>query len=80
MIRLLAIVSFHSAILSVWTGAGLFMLLAPACSGNFVHHNFNLFPEVNPCDWGKQLVVRVLGIGLLAFAVRFAIPAAHLAI
>jgi hypothetical protein len=78
MNRLLPIVLLYLAMFLSWTGAGLFMLLAPGRFGNLVHDNLNLFPEVNQGDWGRKLVVRVLGIGLLAFAARFAIRAAQL--
>ena len=60
-----------------WTGAGLFMLVAPVRFGNLVHDNLQLFPEVNPGDWGKKLILRLLGIGLLAFAVRLIVRIVH---
>jgi hypothetical protein len=47
------------------------MLFAPARFGNLVHDSVMLFPKVRRGDWGKKLIVRLLGIGLLAFAVRF---------
>jgi hypothetical protein len=72
MSRLLGVVFIYAAMLAAWTTAGLFMLLAPARFGNLVHDNLYLFPEVHPGDWGKRLVVRLAGIGLLAFAFRFA--------
>ena len=52
-------------------GVGLFMLIAPARFGNLIDESFQLFPEVRPGDWGKKLFLRLVGIGLLAFAVRF---------
>jgi len=48
MIRLLAIMSLYLAMLLVWTGAGLFMLLATASCGKFVHLEFNCYQDVNP--------------------------------
>ena len=54
-----------------WIGVGLFMLFAPGRFGNLVHDSVMLFPEVKRGDWGKKLIVRVLGIGLLVFAGRF---------
>ena len=77
MSRLLGIVFIYVAMLLAWTGVGLFMLIAPARFGNLVHENLQLFPEVNPGDWGKKLFLRLLGIGLLAFAVRLLIRIAH---
>ena len=60
-----------------WTGAGLFMLIASTRFGNLVHDNLYLFPEVTPGDWGKKLVLRLLGMGLLAFAVRLIVRIAQ---
>jgi hypothetical protein len=68
--RLLGVVFIYAVMLLAWSGVGLFMLLAPARFGNLVHDNLNLFPPVNPGDWAKKLVLRLLGIGLLAFALR----------
>ena len=70
MSRLLGIVFIYAAMMLAWTGVGLFMLVAPARFGNLVHDNLQLFPEVNPGDWGKKLFLRLLGVGLLAFAFR----------
>jgi hypothetical protein len=36
-----------------------------------VNENFGLFPEVRAGDWGKELLLRLAGLGLLAFAARF---------
>ena len=77
MSRLLGIVFIYAAMLLAWTGVGLFMLIAPARFGNLVHDNLQLFPEVNPADWGKKLVLRLLGTGLLAFAIRLIVRIAH---
>jgi hypothetical protein len=71
MNRLLGIAFLYVAMMAGWTGVGLFMLLAPARFGNLVHDSLMLFPEVRPGDWGKRLFVRLLGIGLLGFAIRF---------
>ncbi|MBZ5675338.1 MAG: hypothetical protein LAP61_13935 [Acidobacteriia bacterium] len=70
MSRLLGIVFIYAAMVLAWSGVGLFMLLAPARFGNLVHDNLQLSPEVHPGDWGKKLFLRVLGTGLLAFAIR----------
>jgi hypothetical protein len=70
MSRLLGIVFVYVAMILAWSGVGLFMLIAPARFGNLVHESLQLFPEVNPGDWGKKLFLRLVGIGLLAFAIR----------
>jgi hypothetical protein len=36
-----------------------------------LNENFGLFPEVGPHDRIKKLFLRLLGVGFLAFAVRF---------
>ena len=77
MNRLIGIVLIYAAMMLAWTVAGLFMLIAPARFGNLVHDNLYLFPQVTPRDWGKKLVLRLLGIGLLAFVIRLAVRIAH---
>ena len=77
MSRLLGIVLIYAAMMLAWTGVGLFMLIAPARFGNLVHDNLQLFPEVNAGDWGKKLVLRLLGTGLLTFAIRLFLRIAH---
>ena len=79
MSRLLGIVFIYTAMFLGWVGIGLFMLLAPARFGNLIHDNLLLFPEVGARDWGKKLVVRLAGAGLLAFAIRFALGIVKLA-
>jgi hypothetical protein len=71
MNRLLGIAFLYLAMMLGWIGVGLFMLFAPARFGNLVHDSLMLFPEVRPGDWGKKLLVRVLGIGLVGFAIMF---------
>jgi hypothetical protein len=71
MNRLLGIAFLYLAMMLGWIGVGLFMLVAPARFGNLVHDSLLLFPEVRPGDWGKKTIVRILGIGLIAFAIRF---------
>jgi len=78
MSRVLGIVAVYLAMFLAWIAAGLFMLLAPARFGNLVHDSFGLYPEVRRQDWGKKLFLRLLGAGLLAFAVHFALRAAAL--
>jgi len=77
MSRLLGVVLIYAAMMLAWTSVGLFMLIAPVRFGNLVHDSLLLFPEVNPGDWGKKLFLRLLGLGLLAFAVRLLIRIAH---
>jgi len=55
-----------------WTGVGLFMIVAPVRFGNLVNESFGFFPHVKDPDWGKKLILRVVGAGLLGFALRFA--------
>jgi hypothetical protein len=76
--RLLGPFLIYAVMFLGWTGVGLFLLLAPGRFGNFVHHNVGVFPEVQKSDWGKKLFVRLLGAGLLAFAVHFAFGVADL--
>jgi hypothetical protein len=71
MNRLLGIVVLYLAMMLAWICVGLFMLFAPARFGNLIRDSLMLFPEVGAGDWGKKLFVRLLGIGLLAFAIRF---------
>jgi hypothetical protein len=54
------------------------MLLAPGRFGNLLHHNVGVFPEERRADWGKKLFVRLVGAGLLAFAVHFALGVSDL--
>jgi hypothetical protein len=71
MIRALGIVLVYLLMVGAWVGVGLFMLVAPARFGNLVNESFGLFPEVHALDWGKKLLLRVVGLGLLVFASRF---------
>jgi len=61
-----------------WTGVGLLMMLAPARFSRLVHDNAGVFPELGSSDWGKKLIVRLVGAGLLAFASWFATRVADL--
>jgi len=72
MSRLLGIVAIYAVMFLAWTAVGLFMLFAPARFGNLVHDSYGLYPEVRRNDWGKKLVLRLTGIGLLGFATHFA--------
>lgn len=71
MLRALGIVLAYLLMLCAWVGVGLFIILAPRRFGNLVNESFGLFPEVGPGDWGKKLFLRLVGLGLLAFAARF---------
>jgi hypothetical protein len=79
MSRLLGIVLVYALMFLGWTGVGLFMIVAPASFGNLVHESFGFFPHVRDGDWGKKLILRMAGVGLLGFAVRFAIGIIRLA-
>lgn len=78
MSRLLAIVVLYSLMFLAWSGVGLFVLVAPVRFGNLVHDSFGLFPEVASRDWGKKLILRLIGVALIAFAVHFAFSVAAL--
>ena len=71
MLRALGIVLVYFFMLGAWLAAGLFIIVAPRRFGNLVNESFGLFPAVGPQDWGKKLFLRLLGLGLLAFAARF---------
>ena len=71
MSRFIGVVVIYVAMVVACTGVGLFMLIAPQRFGNLICESFQLFPEVRPGDWGKKLFLRLLGVGLLAFAARF---------
>jgi hypothetical protein len=78
MSRFIGIAGLYLAMFFAWTAAGLFMLLAPARFGNLIHDSFGLYPEVRRGDWCKKLILRVVGLGLLAFAANFAMRVAAL--
>ena len=71
MIRALGAVLVYLLMLAAWVGVGLFIVIAPRRFGNLVNESFGLFPEVRAGDWGKKLFLRLVGLGLLAFAARF---------
>lgn len=73
MTRLLGPFLIYVVMFLAWIGVGLFMLVAPVRFSNLLYHNVGVFPEVQKADWGKKLLVRLVGAGLLAFAVRFAL-------
>ena len=71
MLRAFGIVLVYCFMLAAWVAAGLFITIAPRRFGNLVNESFSLFPHVDKRDWGKKLFLRMVGIGLLAFAARF---------
>ncbi|HTA44333.1 MAG TPA: hypothetical protein VK789_17915 [Bryobacteraceae bacterium] len=73
MSRLLGIVALYSFMFLAWTGAGLFLLISPARAGNLIHDSFGLFPGVGRSDLGKKTILRTAGLGLLGFAIHFAL-------
>jgi len=79
MTRLLGIVFIYVLMFLAWTGAGIFLLFAPVRAGNLIHESFGLFPEVRRADRGKKLILQLAGLGVLAFAARFALRIAQLA-
>ena len=78
MSRLLGIVAIYVLMCLAWTAAGLFLLLAPVRAGNLIHESFGFYPAVRGRDRGKKLLLRVVGVGLLAFAAKFAIRVAEI--
>jgi hypothetical protein len=78
MSRLLGVVLLYAVMFLAWTGVGLFMLLAPVRFGNLIHESFGLLPPVASEDRGKKLVLRLIGVALLAFATHFALAVAAL--
>lgn len=79
MTRLLGIVVIYALMFLAWTGGGLFVLIFPARAGNLIHESFGLCPEVKPHDHGRKMCLRIVGLGLLGFAVHFAGRVAALA-
>lgn len=71
MIRAFGIVLVYFVMLGAWVAVGLFIVIAPGRFGNLMNESFGLFPEVRAGDWGKKLFLRLIGMGLLAFAARF---------
>ena len=76
MSRVLGIVAIYAIMFLAWIAVGLFMLLAPVRFGNLVHDSFGLCPEVHRNDWGKKLILRLIGVGLRGVAGRFALRVA----
>jgi hypothetical protein len=60
-----------------WIAVGLFMLFAPATFINFVRDNIAVLAE-GPPGVRSKLFIRLIGAGLLAFAMRFMFRIAEL--
>ena len=71
MTRFVGIAGLYAVMLLAWIAAGAFLLFMPVRAGNLIHDSFGLFPEVQPQDHVKKAILRIAGIGLLAFAVNF---------
>ncbi len=75
--RLLVLGFFSAAMFLGWVGVGLFMLLAPGRFINFVRDNIALMSD-RPPQRTSKLLVRGVGIFLVAFAIQFAVRTAGL--
>jgi hypothetical protein len=73
MTRFVGIAALYLLMFCAWAALGFFLLFMPARAGNLINESFGLFPAVGPGDWGKKLILRIAGAGLLAFAGRFAL-------
>jgi hypothetical protein len=78
MSRVIGIVAVYLAMFFAWLTAGLLMVFAPARIGNLIHDSFGLYPRVGRKDWGRKLILQLAGVGLIAFALRFAFRVAAL--
>jgi len=75
--RLLVFGILYLAMFLGWVGVGLFMLLAPTRFIRFVHDNVGGLAESRP-RVATGVLVRVIGAGFIAFAIRFAFRAAEM--
>ncbi len=75
--RLLVIAVLYAAMFLSWICVGMFMLLAPARFIRFCSDNVFALGESQPREAGRWLV-RAIGAGLVAFAIRFALRIAEL--
>ncbi len=71
MLRALGAVLVYFMMLGAWITIGVYIVAAPRRFGNLLNEHFGVFPEVGARDWGKKLFLRLVGLGLLAFAARF---------
>lgn len=69
--RILAGILLYLILPIAWLSLGTFMVLAPVRFAHFIHENFVLLPQIGQRDAGWKFLIRVMGAGLLAFAVRF---------
>ena len=77
--RLLVIGFLYAAMFLSWIGVGLFMLLAPRGFIKFVRDNVaTLAGNERRASRTTLLLVRFVGIGLVAFAIRFALKIVQL--
>jgi len=75
MSRLIGILALYVLMFPAWLGVGLFLLLAPVRFGNIFHDSFGLLPQMSRNDHGKKMILRLIGVAVLAFAIRFALGA-----
>jgi len=73
--RLIGILVLYVLMFLAWIGVGFFLLLAPVRFGKVLHDSFGLLPEVSQDNRGKKAILRLIGLALVAFAVRFALGA-----
>jgi len=74
--RLFVFGILYAAMFLGWIGVGLFMLLAPARFIKVVRDNVAVLPEARE-RVGTGFIVRIIGAGFVAFAIRFALRAAE---
>lgn len=75
--RILVFGLLYVAMFLGWIAVGLFMLLAPATFINFVRDNVAVMAH-NPPSGRSKFFIRLIGAGLLAFAMRFVFRIAEL--
>jgi hypothetical protein len=78
MTRLLGIAAVYILMFLAWISVGVSMLVVPERFGNLIHDSYGLYPQVHRNDWGKKLILRLIGTGLIGFAVHFALRVAAL--
>ena len=78
MTRLLGIATVYILMFLAWISVGVSMLVVPERFGNLIHGSYGLYPQVHRNDWGKKLILRLIGTGLIGFAVHFALRVAAL--
>ena len=68
--RVLAGVVLYLVLPAIWVSLGVWMLVAPVRFVGFIDENVAQLPEARR-RLAVQLAIRVLGAGLIAFAVHF---------